>query len=155
VPPSVFLRESSEVGLSARSVRPFLGDARWLAPIASVAAGEGVLSLRSDPASSQGGHLGAPVHVRLLPWRASGSGEILALRWETIGPEGKHTLLDGDLQLEALGDERSRLEFQASYRMLPMGGWTPERATVHKAGEITVRSFLQGVTVALQADLMP
>jgi hypothetical protein len=79
--------------------------------------------------------LGAPVR---FPSMTS-----LPLTWEPAGLEGLLPRLDADIELGALGEDRTQLAVSARYRP-PLGavGRTVDRVLLHRVAEATVKDFL-------------
>ena len=65
----------------------------------------------------------------------------LPVSWRATGPERLFPQLDADLEIAALGDERTQLSISASYRP-PMGalGRVLDKALMHRVAEATVKS---------------
>jgi hypothetical protein len=67
----------------------------------------------------------------------------LPLTWEPAGLEGLLPRLDADIELGALGEDRTQLAVSARYRP-PLGavGRTVDRVLLHRVAEATVKDFL-------------
>jgi hypothetical protein len=82
----------------------------------------------------------------------------LPLTWEPAGLEGLLPRLDADIELGALGEDRTQLAVSARYRP-PLGavGRTVDRVLLHRVAEATVKDFLDrvGRAIALSAPAGP
>ena len=74
----------------------------------------------------------------------------LPLVWEPVGLEGLLPRLDANLELGALGQDRTQLAISARYRP-PLGvvGRTIDRVLLHRVAEATVKDFLDRVGAAI------
>ena len=70
----------------------------------------------------------------------------LPMAWRATGTERLFPQLDADLEVAALGRERTQLSISARYRP-PMGvvGRALDKALLHRVAEATVKDFLDGV----------
>jgi hypothetical protein len=76
----------------------------------------------------------------------------LPMSWEATGRDRLFPALDADLEVAALGPNRTQLSISARYRP-PMGplGRALDKALLHRVAEATVKDFLDRVGEALQA----
>jgi hypothetical protein len=74
----------------------------------------------------------------------------LPLTWEPIGLEGLLPRLDADIELGALGADRTQLAISARYRP-PLGvlGRAVDRVLLHRVAEATLKDFLDRVGQAI------
>jgi hypothetical protein len=86
--------------------------------------------------------LGAPVR--------SASKTVFPLRWEAAGHPGLFPALDADLEVAALGVERTQLSMSARY-VPPFGamGRAIDRALLSRVAEATLKDFLDHVAEAV------
>jgi hypothetical protein len=77
---------------------------------------------------------------------------VLPMSWKATGPERMFPSLDADLEVAALGANRTQLSISARYRP-PMGpvGRALDRALLHRVAEATIKDFLDRVGEALQS----
>ena len=140
----MFLRDFVDLARPLDEVRSRLcGDGGWLVPLADRATDDGVtLELRLSPLQSRR-QLGVPVRVRLERASEHGATVLVPIRWEAASLSGLFPVLDGNLELCALGDDACRLALSASYRppLDAVGEWL-DRVAFHRVAESTVRSFL-------------
>ena len=70
----------------------------------------------------------------------------LPVSWRATGRERLFPQLDADLEIAALGAERTQLSISASYRP-PMGpvGRMLDKALLHRVAEATVKDFVDGI----------
>ena len=71
---------------------------------------------------------------------------VLPMTWRATGPERLFPQLDADIEVAALGPNRTQLSISARYRP-PMGGVGRmlDRALLHRVAEATVKDFLDRV----------
>jgi hypothetical protein len=83
------------------------------------------------------------------PYRVP-SKTILPLTWTATGPEALFPALEADLEIAALGAERTQLSISGRYRP-PLGllGRALDRALLHRVAEATVKEFVDAVGRAL------
>ena len=76
-----------------------------------------------------------------MSWRPTAEGTVLPV-------------LDGDLELAAIGPRRSQLSMNASYEP-PFGliGRMADRALLHRVAEATVKDFVDRIAGALRSRL--
>lgn len=82
--------------------------------------------------------LGAPYRIP--------SKTLLPITWKATGPEGLFPALEADIEIAALGPNRTQLSMSARYRP-PMGalGRALNRALLHRVAEATIKDFLDRV----------
>jgi len=79
------------------------------------------------------------------PYRIKGK-SALPMQWKATGAESLFPSLDADLEVAALGANRTQLSMSARYR--PPGGAVGralDRALLHRVAEATVKDFLDRV----------
>ncbi|MFB3739835.1 MAG: hypothetical protein ACE14W_12845 [Candidatus Velamenicoccus archaeovorus] len=71
---------------------------------------------------------------------------MLPLTWKATGPEGLFPALEADLELAAMGPERTQLSLSGRY-VPPLGllGRALDRAMLHRVAEATVKDFVDQV----------
>jgi hypothetical protein len=77
---------------------------------------------------------------------------LLPMAWHATGPEQLFPSLDADLEVAAMGPNRTQLSVSARYR--PPGGVVGralDRALLHRVAEATVKDFLDRVGETLKA----
>ncbi|MEW6059392.1 MAG: hypothetical protein AB1551_04505 [Actinomycetota bacterium] len=79
---------------------------------------------------------------------------LLPMGWRATGPERLFPLLDADLEVAALGPNRTQLSISAQYRP-PLGvvGQALDRALLHRVAEATVKDFVDRVGEAIQSKV--
>jgi hypothetical protein len=87
--------------------------------------------------------LGVPIHFP--------SKTILPLSWRATGPGRLFPELEADLEVAAIGPDRTQLSISGRYRP-PLGllGRAMDRALLHRVAEATVKDFLDRAAGALQ-----
>jgi len=147
-----FLEDSADILRSFEVVRArFTGDGSWLAPLASAAEEEGeALVVRIGP-SWGSGRAARKVRVTLGPPHDRGQAIVVPLSWRSIEHPGLFPVLDGDIELSALDQDRCRVALAASY-VPPLGelGRQLDRALLHRVARSTARSFLAQVVAGLE-----
>jgi hypothetical protein len=150
---AIFLEDYVDVPLRPSSIEGrFLAGGGWLGPLAKSAEDEGeTLRIRLGPAWGRG-RITREVIVRIRGTRYRGEASVISLTWEDAQRPGLFPVLDGDLELSALGSESSRLTLSATYTP-PLGdfGADLDRALLHHVAQSTVRSFLRQVATSLEA----
>lgn len=92
------------------------------------------------------------VEVQLgVPLRIA-SKTMLPMTWTPTGAHGLFPALEADIEVAALGPNRTQLSISARYRP-PMGlvGRAVDKALLHRVAEATVKDFLDGVGDGLSA----
>lgn len=151
-PAAVFLRDFVDIEVPLDKARQgLIGDGNRLVPMARRATDDGEGVLRLGP-SSGGHHIGVPVRVRLGDPIQHPTSVAVPIRWEATALSGLFPVLDGDLDLFALGPGACRLGLSASYRapLGAVGAWL-DRTLLHLVAESTVRSFLHQLAGLLEA----
>jgi hypothetical protein len=93
------------------------------------------------------------VNVRIgEPYRIPGK-TMVPIEWTAAGSERVFPSLEGDLELAALGANRSQLSISARYKP-PLGafGRALDRALLHRVAEATIKDFLDRVVEAIGAS---
>lgn len=118
-------------------------------------------------ANERGGGLLAEVGFRLPARRVMKEVEIelgeplrlvsktlLPLSWRATRLQGLFPVLEGDLEVAALGSSRTQLALSARYQP-PLGtvGRAADRALLHRVAEATVKDFVDRVARAIEAPL--
>ncbi len=103
-------------------------------------------------AAALGMVLGVPrltrVHVQPLTERDESAR--LAMRWETIGPDGGlFPVLDADLTLVTVGQYGTRLTLAGAYRPPGILEASHDRVIWHELAAATIRAFLQRIAAAI------
>jgi hypothetical protein len=78
------------------------------------------------------------------------------MTWHATAADRLFPQLDGDLEIAALGSERTQLSMNAQYRP-PMGavGRAVDRALLHRVAEATIKDFVDRVGERIAAALAP
>jgi hypothetical protein len=76
----------------------------------------------------------------------------LPMSWRATGPHGFFPILDGDLEVAALGVRSTQIALSAQYQP-PLGpvGKAMDRAVLHRIAEATIKDFLDGVARTVEA----
>ncbi|HEX9122346.1 MAG TPA: hypothetical protein VF984_03155 [Actinomycetota bacterium] len=76
---------------------------------------------------------------------------LLPLTWKATGSEALFPVLEADLEVAALGPERTQLSISGRYHPpLGMVGRALDRAMLHRVAEATVKDFVDGIGQALR-----
>lgn len=136
--------------------RALLSDDDWLPALAQAAEREGGQHLApvGPGAGAAGGSAGPCVpdrrlRVDLAGWRCRGPSLVVSLRWDHEDRPGRH-VLDADLELAPLDDDRCRLVLSASYLPPLCGAAEADWAARHGAAQATAASFLRGLAETVQ-----
>lgn len=78
----------------------------------------------------------------------------MPISWRATGPSGLFPLVDGDLEIAALGSGCTQLAFSAQYRP-PLGfiGRTVDRVLLSRVAEATVKDFVDRIAERLEAQV--
>lgn len=79
---------------------------------------------------------------------------LLPMTWKATGAERMFPQLDADIEVAALGANRTQLSISARYRP-PMGviGRALDRALLHRVAEATIKDFLDRVGESIQGRI--
>jgi hypothetical protein len=148
----MFIRYYIEVPLPVAVVEQRLVDspAGWLSAVAGEAQRRGDGLLGEVGVGPLGARLRRLVSIQLGEPVRFPSMTSLPLTWEPVGLEGLLPRLDANLELGALGPERTQLAISARYRP-PLGavGQAVDRVLLHRVAEATVKDFLDRVGQAI------
>jgi hypothetical protein len=149
----MFVRYFVEVPLPAAQVERALlaSPAEWLSAMAGAAQERGDGLLTEVGVGPLGTRLRRRVKVELGEPVRFPSMTSLALPWEPAGLEGLLPRLDANIELGALGEDRTQLAVSARYRP-PLGavGRTVDRVLLHRVAEATVKDFLDRLGHAIR-----
>ena len=98
-----------------------------------------------------GGRAARRVLVTLGPPHERAQAVVVPLSWKSIDHPGLFPVLDGDIELSELDENRCRVALAASY-VPPLGelGRQLDRALLHRVARSTARSFLAQVAAGLE-----
>ena len=148
----MFVRYYVELPLAASQVEHAMLDspADWLSTVAGEAQRRGDHLLTEIGVGPLGSRLGRRVTIQVGQPVRFPSMTSLPLVWEPVGLDGLLPRLDANLELGALGKERTQLAISARYRP-PLGvvGRTVDRVLLHRVAEATVKDFLDRVGAAI------
>jgi hypothetical protein len=90
--------------------------------------------------------LSKEVHIELRPPHRMPGKTLLPLSWKATGAERLFPSLDADLEIAALGRNRTQLSISARYRP-PLGvvGKALDRVLLHRVAEATIKDFMDRV----------
>lgn len=94
--------------------------------------------------------LAKTVEIRLGPVRQHGDITLLAFSWHAVGPGSLFPVLDADLEVSPLGDDRTEVSLKGRYE--PPGGAlgrSIDRFLLHRLADATVRAFLSRLAAQL------
>ncbi len=152
----MFVRYFVELPLPAAEVERALlaSPAAWLSAMAGAAQERGDGLLTEVGVGPLGARLRRRVKIQLGEPVRFPSMISLPLTWEPVGLGGLLPRLDADIELGALGADRTQLAISARYRP-PLGavGRTADQVLLHRVAEATVKDFLDrlGREIANQA----
>jgi hypothetical protein len=148
----MFIRYYMEVPLPAGQVEHALLDspADWLSTLAGSAQRRGDHLLTDVGVGPLGPRLGRPVTIQVGQPVRFPSMTSMPLTWEPVGLDGVLPRLEANIELGALGEDRTQLAISARYRP-PLGvvGQTIDRVLLHRVAEATVKDFLDRVGAAI------
>ena len=137
-----FLRSPLRSSAPLQRCECFTGDTSWLAPLATAAEEDGEqLYFRIGP-SWASGWAARKVVVTLGQPHQRGEGLVVPLSWRATDLPGLFPVLDGDIELLPLGQDRCRVSLSASY-VPPLGelGRRLNRAILHRVAKSTSAFF--------------
>jgi hypothetical protein len=150
----MFVRYYVDLKLPFEVVEAILLDdpAGWIPGIAEKAESGGD-SLLAEVGFGRGrARIDKEVEVTLGPPRRLDRATLLPMSWTPRSPKRLFPKLDADIELSALGADRTHLALSARYRP-PLGGIgrTLDRASLHAVAEATIKDFLENVADHLRA----
>ncbi|MFL5737351.1 MAG: hypothetical protein ACJ76P_08430 [Actinomycetota bacterium] len=94
------------------------------------------------------------VEVALEPPHRLGRKTLVPMSWQAADADRLFPRLDADIELTAMGLDRTQLAISARYRP-PLGavGRVVDRAMLHLVAEATIKDFLDGVAEKLKREL--
>ncbi len=123
----------------------------WLARLASAAGDDTRTQLVRMGPPLFGERIAREVRIRLGSPTVSAAGIVVPIRWEDARRPTFFPVLDGNLELVALGPDCCRIVLYASYRPpFDTVGHVLDSALLHRVAESTVRSFLTHVAETLR-----
>ncbi len=130
--------------------------ADWLPGLVRTADKKGGLLLAEVGFGTPGGRLEKRVSVELGDPLRLQSKTLLPISWRAHGLQRLFPVLEGDLEVAALGRSRTQLAMSARYQP-PLGvvGEAADRALLHRVAEATVKDFLDRVAKALARRAVP
>jgi hypothetical protein len=144
----MFIRYFAVVSLPAERAEEALlrRPSEWLPGLALDADEHGERLLVEVGFGSEGGRVGKLVEVDVGEAVHLGTKVALPMSWRATGPQGLFPVLDGDLELAPLGQDRTQVAVSAQYRP-PLGaiGRIMDRAMLHRVAEATVKDFVDRV----------
>ncbi|HZC99636.1 MAG TPA: hypothetical protein VFA46_05435 [Actinomycetes bacterium] len=141
----MFLRYFIELPLPAEAVEDALlpAPAQWLPRLADQAGARGEELLAQVGIGPAARALRKRVRIDFGPVVRYPSRTTLAMTWQPTGVGSLFPVLEADLEIGALGSDRTQLGLNARYRP-PLGtlGRAIDRALLHRVAEATVKDFL-------------
>jgi hypothetical protein len=150
----MFIRYYLDLPMPFEDVEAGLLDdpAAWVPGIAEDAEsrGERLLAEVGFPMSGER-RLAKSVEIELGTVYRIPSKVLLPLTWKAIGPEALFPVLEADLEIAALGPDRTQLSISGRYRP-PLGalGRALDRALLHRVAEATVKDFVDRIGETLR-----
>lgn len=128
------------------------GAERWLPDIATEANGDGEKLLTELGFDLGNRRIGRRVHVEVGVPRTTAGLMFMPLRWRAASEAGLFPTLEGELEVAALGADRTQLGFSANYQP-PLGviGKLADRALFHRVAEATINDLLARIVKHLDA----
>jgi hypothetical protein len=124
---------------------------QWIPDLAKDAAAHGQ-ALLAEAGKSGGGVALEQIAVTLGPVFRYPLRTILAMTWRPIGVRALCPTLDADIELGALGRDRTQLSISARYRpALGTIGRASSRTVLQRVAEATIKRFLDGVGHAIES----
>jgi hypothetical protein len=153
----MFIRYYIELSLPIAKVEQALvgSTAGWLSAMAGEAQARGDGLLGDVGVGPLGTPLRRQVRIQLGGPVRFPSMTSLPLTWEPLGLEGLLPRLDANLELGALGGDRTQLAISARYRP-PLGvvGRAVDQVLLHRVAEATLKDFLDRLGQAITQQAM-
>jgi len=148
------LDDSVDVSRSFEAVRErFASEEAWFAPLANAAEEEcEALYVRIGP-SWASGRVVREVRMTLGTPSDRGVTLVVPISWQSSELPGLFPVLEGEVELFALGPDRCRISLFVSY-VPPFGqlGGYLDRALLHRVAQSTLRSFLVRLAESLERE---
>ncbi len=144
----MFLRYFLELAASFEAVEAALLDhpASWVPGLLEDAEDRGERLLADVGFELETGRVAKQVEVGFGTPYAIPSKTLLPMTWRATGPDRLFPQLDADLEVAALGHDRTQLSISAHYRPpLGVAGRALDRALLHRVAEATIKDFLDRV----------
>lgn len=155
---TMFVRYFVDVPLPLEQAERLLLDApeRWIPGLAGSAHARGQRLLAEVGFGKAGRRVAKRVEIELGRPLHYATKTVVPLTWRATGPESLFPSLDADLEVAALGPDRSQLAVSARYRP-PMGavGRIVDRALLHRVAEATLKDFVDRVAERLLTPAAP
>ena len=127
------------------------GAENWLPDMAKEANGHGDRLLSELGFGVGSRRIRKRITVEIGAPRASAGLMFMPIRWHAASDAGLFPTLEGELEIAALGSNRTQLGLSANYEP-PLGlfGKIADRALFHRAAEVTVKDFLDRIGKRLE-----
>jgi hypothetical protein len=127
------------------------GTENWMPDMAKGANGDGEKLLSELGFNLGKRRVGRRINVEIGAPNATAGIMFLPIRWQSATEAGLFPILEGVLEVAALGSARTQLGLSASYEP-PLGliGKIADRALFHRVAEVTVKDFLERIGERLE-----
>jgi hypothetical protein len=124
----------------------------WIPGMAAEAEARGELLLAEVGFGRSAYRLGKSVEIELGEGTRFPSKTVLPMSWRPAGGESLLPSLDSDIEVAALGPNRTQMSISARYRP-PLGvvGRVIDRALLHRVAEATLKDFIDRAGQAIRA----
>jgi hypothetical protein len=141
----VVARRFEEVGAEMAT-----GAGNWLPDMANDANGNGEKLLSELGFELGMRRVGRRITVEIGAPNASAGVIFMPIRWRAATEAGFFPTLEGELEVAAIGNDRTQLGLSATYEP-PLGllGKIADRALFHRVAEVTVKDFLERIGARL------
>jgi hypothetical protein len=151
----MFVHDFAYVDLPVEAVRRrvLAGGDGWLSTLAEAAADEGeALRIRVGPMDGMP-RIGKVVSVDTAAPYVRGDVMVMPLVWHATGVSAAFPVLQADLEVAPIGDDRTQLSLLGRYDP-PLGplGRRLDALLFHRLAEASVRSFLRRVAGSLETE---
>ncbi len=150
----VFVQQRARLAHSLASVEAVLGSPERWATGLDGAGGEQLLGRVGAHLSGLALYKQVRLHLAAAPIKVSPTRTVLPLGWTAVGGLPLFPELEGQLEVEAIGDGGTLLTMRASY-LPPLGalGAAIDRRLLHRLAEATIKEFVDKVAARLDSAL--
>jgi hypothetical protein len=152
----MFVRYFLELPFAADSVEAALlsSPEEWIPGVVEDASLHGEALLAEVGFDASRGRIQKKVELEIGTPIRMGFSTLLPIKWRAAGLAGLFPVMEADIEIAALGHDRSQLSFNGRYRPpLSVVGQAVDRVLLHRVAEATMKDFLDRVADNLRARM--
>jgi hypothetical protein len=152
----MFVRYFLELPFAAEPVEAalFSSPEEWIPGVVEDASRHGESLLAEVGFETPGGRIHKTVELEIDQPLRLGFSTLLPIRWRAAGLSNLFPVMEADVEVAALGPERSQLSFIGRYNPpLSVVGLTVDRVLLHRVAEATSKDFLDRMAQRLLSRL--